>query len=96
MPKPWPPHHRRLIKARIDDVAKRARESLGAHDVLVVAWFQDILEPSFLHMQDGGTSPMPPHKVYRHLADTVDALVREADATDDGKPVIDIKPDTVQ
>lgn len=70
-PPPWSAEHRRWVKARIDDAAARAREALGAHDVLMVAWFQDIAKPQFLHVQDGGTAPLPPEEVYLYLQGTV-------------------------
>lgn len=70
-PLSWSAEHRRWVKARIDDAAARARAALGAHDVLMVAWFQDLAQPTVLHWQDGGTAPWPPDEVYQQLMRTV-------------------------
>lgn len=78
-PPPWSAEHRRWVKARVDDAAARAREALGAHDVLMVAWFQDIAKPQFLHVQDGGTAPYPLHEVYVEMQKTV---IKRQDETD--------------
>jgi len=95
-PQMWSRQHRRMMKRRIDDGAERLKFLLGARDVLVVAWFNDRIEPGYLHSQDGGTAPMPPHQVYHYLADTVDAQIREAQqhgAVIDEEGRIEVPPD---
>jgi hypothetical protein len=74
-PAPWSRQHRAWVKRRIDDAAARAKMALGAHDVLIVAWFQDIGQPQFLHVQDGGTAPMPADQVYEFMAATVRRVI---------------------
>lgn len=85
-PQPWSAEHRAWVKARIDDAAARARLALGAHDVLMVAWFQDIVQPMVLHWQDGGTAPWPPDEVYRKLMQTV--VKRRVEADDPGSSTV--------
>ena len=89
-PPPWSAEHRHLMRIRINDAAARAREALGAHDVLMVAWFQDIAQPQFLHCQDGGTAPMPPREVYRYMAKIMDTFEQRVA---EGETVLELSGD---
>jgi len=69
--KPWPMERRSQIKKKIDREAARAAARLGAEAVMIVAFFKD---GEYLHMQDGGTSPMPPAELYKKLATATSIL----------------------
>lgn len=64
-PIPWTDEEIKLVKHRIDREAKRAAERIGAMSCIVIAFFED---GEYLHMQDGGSSPMPPEQLYKKLA----------------------------
>jgi hypothetical protein len=63
-PEPWSQERRARMKTRIDKAAKAAKSMLGAHTVVIIATFED---GEFLHMQDGGTSPMPLLELYQRI-----------------------------
>jgi hypothetical protein len=64
--KPWTDQKRLAIKSKIDKAAQAAAKTLGAEAVTIIAFFA---EGDFLHMQDGGTSPMPSGQLYERLAE---------------------------
>lgn len=63
-PKPWDEDRRARVKAKIDKESARAAARLGAEGVVIVAFFA---EGEYLHMQDGGKSPMPFKELYQKL-----------------------------
>jgi len=79
-PEPWPPERRARMKARIDKAAKAAKNMLGAHTVVIIATFED---GEFLHMQDGGTSPMPLMELYARIQSSHQVM-----DVSDGKDVV--------
>jgi hypothetical protein len=64
-PQPWTPEKRSQVKRKIDKEAARAAARLGAKTVVIVAFFQD---GNCMHMQDGGSAPMPFDKLYKQLS----------------------------
>ena len=64
IPKPWPPERRSRVLAKINKESERAAARLGAAAVVIVAFYE---EGEYLHMQDGGKSPMPFKELYRNL-----------------------------
>lgn len=65
-PQPWTKEKRSITKRKIDKEAERAAARLGASMVTILAWFPAGGE--YLHMQDGGSAPMPSDALYKHLA----------------------------
>jgi hypothetical protein len=62
--KPWSKEKRAHTQGKIDAQAAKAAKALKAECCMIVAFFPD---GGFLHMQDGGKSPMPPDQLYRQL-----------------------------
>ena len=87
-PKPWTAEQQRVMKARLDNAAKQAASDLGAYTVLVIAWFEQLDDPMFLHRMDGA---FPYEHVVRAMASDRErsvfrqpAVVVDANSTDDG------------
>lgn len=74
--KPWSKEKRAFTQGKIDAQAKKAAKALKAQCCMIVAFFPD---GSYLHMQDGGQSPMPPDQLYRQLLSMREAM----EATED-------------
>ena len=62
--KPWTPEKRSQIKRKIDKESVRAAARIGAKNTVIIAFFEN---GEFLHMQDGGVSPMPFAELYKML-----------------------------
>lgn len=77
-PTPWTPEKRSNIKRKIDKEAARAAARLGAATVTIIAFFPD---GEYLHMQDGGTAPMPSLDLYTKLA-TASTILNESGGED--------------
>jgi hypothetical protein len=60
---PWTTERRATVKRKIDKEAERAAIRIGAKSVVIIAFFSD---GEYLHLQDGGNSPVP--NLYEHLA----------------------------
>ncbi len=60
---PWTPLRREQTKKKIDREAIRAAARIGAKSAVIIAFFED---GEYLHLQDGGKSPMP--NLYQRLA----------------------------
>jgi len=56
MPTPWSQERRDAVRRKIDKEADRAAYRLGASKVFMIAFFE---EGEYLHLMEGGASPMP-------------------------------------
>lgn len=85
--KEWSKEQHALMRAKLTDAANRLAFQMGARNVLVVAWFEDLVDPEVLHLQDGGSAPWAPERVYHTLAQMVDDGIAEQkrrEETDEG------------
>ncbi len=78
MPTPWTTEKRSQIKRKIDREAKHSAGRLGAAHVVVIAFFPD---GEFLHMQDGGSAPMPFEQLYKQMSGVM-ATLKESGGED--------------
>lgn len=63
--KPWTPEQRTQKTSKMRKEAARAAARLGAHGVVLVAFYE---EGEFMHMLDAGMAPMPFKDLYEKLA----------------------------
>lgn len=71
-PAPWPAERRAHMEKLLTKEAAKVKRSIGAYTVMIVATFED---GEFLHMQDGGTSPMPLDEFYARMGKTRSTVV---------------------
>ena len=64
-PAPWTPERRAQVMRKISKEADRAAARIGADAVMIVAFFR---HGEYLHLQDGGKTPVPPKELYERLA----------------------------
>ena len=61
---PWPMEKRQRIGRRIVKEAERTARRIGAKGVVIIAFFQ---EGEYVHVQDGGVSPVPFQDLYKRM-----------------------------
>jgi hypothetical protein len=69
---------REILKSKIDKEARRAAKALNAFTVMIIATFEDKQDAATLHIQDGGSSPMPPASLLRKALATHEAAEENA------------------
>jgi hypothetical protein len=74
----WSKEKRREVKLKIDEQAELASKTLGAQSVVMVVFFRD---GDYMHMMEGGRSPLPTDQLFKVLASVNDVL-GESDGDD--------------
>lgn len=74
-PTPYSPEKRAQNKRKIDKEARRAADRLGAKHVAIIAFFAD---GEYMHMQDGGSAPMPFDQLYKQMVNYMESLKQNA------------------
>jgi hypothetical protein len=73
----WSPEKHEQVHLQLNDAAQRVAFQVHARNVLIVAWFEGIIDPEVLHVQDGGSAPWSPETVYHRMAEMVDFRMAE-------------------
>ncbi len=76
---PLTAQERGRLKKEIDKEALRVAERIGAYTVMIIATFEDKRDAATLHIQDGGSSPMPPAALLRKALATHEAAEENAE-----------------
>lgn len=86
--KPWSNEKRECIKKAIDkEAAKLVKrlERLGCYTAMVICSFEDEIDPTELHIQSGGSTPMPPADLLRRQIVTFETAQERAQEMTDAK-----------
>lgn len=80
--KPWSNEKRAKIKKAIDKEAEALVKKLhrfGCYTAMVIATFEDDIDPTELHIQSGGRTPMPPADFLRRQIVTFETAQERAE-----------------
>jgi hypothetical protein len=67
----WSKEKRREVKRQIDEQADIAAKALGAQNVVMIVFFRD---DDYMHMMEGGRSPVPVDQLFKMLASANEML----------------------
>lgn len=84
--KPWSDSKREKVKAAIDkEAAKLVKrlERLGCYTAMVICSFEDETDHTDLHIQSGGSTPMPPADLLRRQIVTFETAQERGQEQDD-------------
>lgn len=80
--KPWDNAKRGRVKKAIDAEAKKVTKrlaKLGCYTTMLICTFEDDIDPTELHIQSGGQTPMPPADLLRRQITSFEAAQERAE-----------------